>query len=464
MSDAQAFDVGQIMDRIRENIRRRRSAGEGVTSPNIEQDDIPVLQTDGEVAADLDAMDSCYDVYHIHFTSHRRVLGAFVIFVKKILRRLLTPMLERQVAYNAANARIVTCFKEHLEALAQRQGQLREQLRAAQDQTLRALREQIDGLGQQQAQLREELLAAQGQALHGVQQEVAALKQRQGQLREEVLAAQAQTLQAMGAQLQALMQQQSQLEGKLEAELHQQIKSIIRETLSSADSWTGPKATAGLWFNEPILTQYDDQARPSWSGTTERIVEKAWVLRYLSDIPIDAKLLDVGCSESLLSIELASNGFQVTGIDIRPYPLRHPNFKFLQADICNSNLESASYDVIIALSTIEHLGLGWYGDPQDDSSDHRAMREIYRLLKPGGRLLMTVPFGQRVQTPLHRIYDNQSLRALLHGFTIERIEYAVKVDDKTWISRIAEEKASQQKHDPASNAPSAVAIAVCVKP
>jgi len=64
------------------------------------------------------------------------------------------------------------------------------------------------------------------------------------------------------------------------------------------------------------------------------------------------------------SIELASSGFRVTGIDVRPYALKHSNFVFVQGDICHHQLELERFQAIVALSTIEHIGLGFYGDPR----------------------------------------------------------------------------------------------------
>lgn len=59
---------------------------------------------------------------------------------------------------------------------------------------------------------------------------------------------------------------------------------------------------------------------------SERIVEYPWVFRNLE---LDAgKILDVGCCKSKLSIQLASLGYKVYGIDISNYLYKHPNFKF----------------------------------------------------------------------------------------------------------------------------------------
>jgi len=76
---------------------------------------------------------------------------------------------------------------------------------------------------------------------------------------------------------------------------------------------------------------------------------------------------------------------------------------------------------------------------------------------------MTVPCGQRATTPVHRIYDGESLHRLLEKFEIQNAEYGMKMDDRTWISPVPEEQAAQQRHDPAWGAPSAVCLILCAK-
>jgi 2-polyprenyl-3-methyl-5-hydroxy-6-metoxy-1,4-benzoquinol methylase len=50
---------------------------------------------------------------------------------------------------------------------------------------------------------------------------------------------------------------------------------------------------------------------------SERAVEYPWVLKQLNTLHRGARVLDVGCCESLLSFKLVAMGFQVVGIDIR---------------------------------------------------------------------------------------------------------------------------------------------------
>jgi SAM-dependent methyltransferase len=247
----------------------------------------------------------------------------------------------------------------------------------------------------------------------------------------------------------------------------------VRETLSSlethskelsrvADIHLGSKARAELWFNPPIVVQYSEDDRAFWSGTTERIVEKAWLMRQLATLNAGSTILDVGANESTLALELASNGYKVTALDFRRYPLVHPNLQVVQGDICDSGLESDSFDAVILLSTIEHIGLGTYGDPKS-STLSIAMGEVYRLLRPAGTLLLTVPFGVSAVTPIHRIFDSADLRELVSQFQVKQLQFGRRVDVKTWISPVPEETVNTLPDSSENGPPQAVAMAVCSK-
>jgi len=76
------------------------------------------------------------------------------------------------------------------------------------------------------------------------------------------------------------------------------------------------------------------------------------------------------------------------------------------------------YATVIALSTIEHIGLTCegYGTTADDpEGDRKAIEGCMRALKPGGTLLLTVPFGKSENRGWYRIYDDESLDRLLDG-------------------------------------------------
>jgi 2-polyprenyl-3-methyl-5-hydroxy-6-metoxy-1,4-benzoquinol methylase len=126
-------------------------------------------------------------------------------------------------------------------------------------------------------------------------------------------------------------------------------------------------------------------------GCTSRTAEYRFVLKNLP--PVGSTILDIGCCDSLLALKLAEKGYQVYGIDTRRYSEKHSNFTFVQEDILGTTFPNGFFDAVIAVSTVEHIGLGAYGDPIHDNADILAVREIHRILKPDGRLIVTTPFA-----------------------------------------------------------------------
>jgi 2-polyprenyl-3-methyl-5-hydroxy-6-metoxy-1,4-benzoquinol methylase len=259
----------------------------------------------------------------------------------------------------------------------------------------------------------------------------------------------------------------SQLESRLE-----QISTQLEESSKDSDKITDKvasvdraKINSGLWFNEPIIVGYTEEGEAFWSGTNERIFEKSFVLQSLAQSYSSTQItvLDVGAAESLLAYELASLNYSVTAIDIRPIALSHPNLKFVKTDICKPVLSPASFDCVVALSTLEHIGLGWYGDEIGEMLDCEAVRQIHSLLKPDGSFILTVPYGKKAITPIHRIYDRETLNNLLKGFNITKAVYGIRLDDFTWTITNNEEEAASKEHDLHNYLPGSVAMLACQK-
>lgn len=140
----------------------------------------------------------------------------------------------------------------------------------------------------------------------------------------------------------------------------------------------------------------------------ERVVEYTLVLRALR---ASGLVLDLGCSSSRFPVELASLGYRTVAVDRRPYPFRHPNLTFVHADLTSLPFRSQSFDAVTAVSTIEHVGIAAYGEsaPVPDG-DRTALEEAARVLRLGGQLLLTVPFGRERVTEKHRIYTYDALQ------------------------------------------------------
>jgi SAM-dependent methyltransferase len=156
--------------------------------------------------------------------------------------------------------------------------------------------------------------------------------------------------------------------------------------------------------------------------TTERVVEYPFVYQNLAGLT--GPILDIGCVHSRLPIALASRGCRMVGLDFLPYPHRHPNLQAVRRDATGAPFRGASFDAVVAVSVIEHIGIGHYGDPSAEGADRETVREIARILKPGGRCVITLPFGRPLTDDSKRVYDSPHLQRLLAPLRLLHIEYA----------------------------------------
>ncbi|EPB69581.1 hypothetical protein ANCCEY_11330 [Ancylostoma ceylanicum] len=77
------------------------------------------------------------------------------------------------------------------------------------------------------------------------------------------------------------------------------------------------------------------------------------------------------------------------------------------------------FDFAITFSSIEHSGLGRYGDPIDPSGDLREVQKVMCLLKKGGLFLVGFPRGaDAIKYNLHRIYGRMRLSMIMTGYEL----------------------------------------------
>ena len=118
-----------------------------------------------------------------------------------------------------------------------------------------------------------------------------------------------------------------------------------------------------------------------------------WLKKRLPVTRNGEKLIDAGCGSGAFTIGAALRGYDATGLS---WDLRNQQIATERAEICNAKNArfpiqdirllhertefSGKFDVAISFENIEHI-----------IDDRKLMKDLYRVLKPGGFLLMTTP-------------------------------------------------------------------------
>jgi hypothetical protein len=137
------------------------------------------------------------------------------------------------------------------------------------------------------------------------------------------------------------------------------------------------------------------------------IYHPAWAARILAQTKPE---FHIDISSSLTFCSIVSAFVPVKFYDYRPANLKLGGLETGQADLLKLPFADNSVKSLSCMHTIEHIGLGRYGDPIDPTGDLKAMAELTRVLSPGGNLLFVVPIGQaKLMFNAHRIYSYQMI-------------------------------------------------------
>jgi SAM-dependent methyltransferase len=183
----------------------------------------------------------------------------------------------------------------------------------------------------------------------------------------------------------------------------------------------------------------------------ERIVELPLI--YSLAAPQQGKrVLDFGCNESKFALELASLGCEVTGVDLERYRLEHPNLSFLQGDFLDAELPANSFDLVTAISALEHTGLSYYSGDKGERADQLVVNKFFELLKPEGELIVSVPVGVEEEFPPYyrsygrAVYELFSQFELLNSYFFSGKDRDATRENACYWSPCTEDEAFQQKN------------------
>ncbi len=175
----------------------------------------------------------------------------------------------------------------------------------------------------------------------------------------------------------------------------------------------------------PCLNDKTDET----SFDSHYIYHPAWASRIVKEINPE---FHIDISSTLHFCTQLSTFIPVRFYDYRPAPLNLDNLVSEKADLTQLPFADNSIKSLSCMHTIEHIGLGRYGDPIDPIGDIKAINELKRVCAPDGHLLMVTPVGKpKIMFNAHRIYDAEAFVNLFEGFSL--VEFALITDNNRFL-------------------------------
>jgi ubiquinone/menaquinone biosynthesis C-methylase UbiE len=168
------------------------------------------------------------------------------------------------------------------------------------------------------------------------------------------------------------------------------------------------------WFPEKYLKKFDRRER-------QKIIFH-YIEKFLTNTP--ATYLDVGCGDgrwttdiyNYLGKNVAAWGIDISERAIGFARLISPMIRFSVMSGDSTNFQSNYFDLITMIEVIEHM---------PDDREEKVIREVHRLLKGEGLLILTTPsLNERLNAHHFRHYSVESITDLLvkHNFSIMDIK------------------------------------------
>lgn len=182
----------------------------------------------------------------------------------------------------------------------------------------------------------------------------------------------------------------------------------------------------------------------SWQiGGPRHYYRETLIMKQIKSVLPEGKVLDIGCGTGSLMLQLAHAGYSVSGADLSEECVRltKDRINTFAPDVkpiikrCNAEVvdfPDKQFDGLIAAEILEHV--------EDDS---KAVKEFYRLLKPRGICLITVPANQNLwdisdemaghkrrysKDALMRLFNSQSFKVekvVFTGFPVMRLYHRI---------------------------------------
>ena len=172
------------------------------------------------------------------------------------------------------------------------------------------------------------------------------------------------------------------------------------------------------------------------------IYHPAWAARILAKT---RPAYHVDFSSILSFGSIVSAFIPIKFYDYRVVNLQLSNWESGFADLNKLPFETDSQPSISCMHTVEHIGLGRYGDPLDAKGDLKAINELKRIVQPGGDLLFVTPVGRsRIEYNAHRIFSYEQV--VDYFAPLRLMEFSLVPDGGGLIENASKDLVHQQEY------------------
>lgn len=154
------------------------------------------------------------------------------------------------------------------------------------------------------------------------------------------------------------------------------------------DTMMSSKAHLKCFFSERVAQWAACYSEPEPASLSARnLISRQRIALEMVEgsVPRASRVLDAGCGPGEMAAGLMRHGYEVWGLDIAEAMVRHArercrSDRFRVGDIEHLPFRDNTFDAVVCLGVIEYLDM-----------DELALREMWRVLKPGGSAVVSSP-------------------------------------------------------------------------
>lgn len=193
-----------------------------------------------------------------------------------------------------------------------------------------------------------------------------------------------------------------------------------------SDSSSDDKTKVGLISDGHMQNLLEKVRRKEPLGYSDKNLNEI-VHSYANDVKGKTMVVVGTANPWVEAIALDTGASFVTTLDYTRKRYETPSLEWIHVndylDDSINNLVFENFENAVSFSSIEHSGLGRYGDPLSPYGDFEAVQQIHCMLKPGGLLFLGLPFSgtneSYIEFNAHRVYGYNRLNKLFKGWKLQ---------------------------------------------